>query len=230
MRMALAMLRQAAAQGITHVACTPHLNDRATPELDRRYQSVFLNLVNEVSHSGLSISLQLGSEIMLGSELKGILSLQVASFGGQQRYILLEFPVSTPHEIALNAVKAVRKWNHIPVLAHIERFTQAVRTLEQAKALRAAGAVLSLDGGSLIGQFGPTMVKRGETLVKEGFVDMMMSDAHNDTDQSFCQKRAYERAAELLGEASARKLVLDNPQRIWENQPWPELRPDKESL
>ncbi|MBI5059525.1 hypothetical protein HZB60_07085 [candidate division KSB1 bacterium] len=221
LRVALSMLEQAAEQGITHVACTPHLNERMTAEVDRHFQSVFLQLEQAVAGAGVPVQLMLGSEIMLGGDLQRLLTYKVSSYGGKRGYFLLEFPASTPHEIAINAIRVFRRHHMQPVLAHIERFIVAVKSVEHAAALRAAGAVLSIDAGALTGQFGPTMVSRAKQLVRAGCIDLMMSDAHDDHLQTFCLKPAFDVAVELIGEAEARRLVDEHPRRVWNNEPWP---------
>ncbi len=220
-RVAFRMLEQAVAQGITHVACTPHLNDRATPETDRHIQSVFFEFVEAVEKIGLPVSLMLGSEIMLGADLTRLLDLPVATYGGKGRYLLLEFPPTTPHDIALNVITTVRRRGKVPVLAHVERFTGAVRHKEHAEALREAGALLTLDGGSLFGQFGAAMTRRAESLVKEEVIDIIMSDAHDDERFMFCLKGAREAATAIVGPENARRMVLDHPKIVWDNDPWP---------
>jgi protein-tyrosine phosphatase len=220
LEMALRMLDIAAAQGITHVACTPHGTDRANGQTDRLLQSVFLKLQSAASECGLSVELCLASELMLGADILRVLSLPFATYRGQKKYFLIEFPVETPFEIILNVVKTVRRTGPHPVMAHFERFSRAQRTAEQVRTLRREGAIISLDAGSLEGQFGPVMEKRSKQLLEWNVVDILASDAHDDAAHGFGLKAGREAAAAIIGEEAARRLVLDNPRRIWEGSPW----------
>jgi protein-tyrosine phosphatase len=227
---ALRMLEIAARQGITHVACTPHANDRMTAETSRLYQSVFLDLQEAVAARKLPVELALASEIMLGTNLLKLLSLPLATFHGAGKYFLLEFPTETPFEIILNVVKAACRQGHTPLLAHFERFPRAQRNAEQPRELRAVGAIITMDAGSLVGQFGSTMVKRSKQLLKWNVVDMLASDAHNDAEHGFCLKAGRDAAAEIVGDVAAQHIVLNNPRIVWESLPWRESQNDVQEM
>ncbi|MCX6600347.1 MAG: hypothetical protein NT025_02145 [bacterium] len=222
LEMALRMLDIAAGQGITHVACTPHANDRANGQTDRLFQSAFLELQAAASERGLPVELSLASELMLGADILRVLSLPFATYRGQKKYSLIEFPVETPFEIVLNVVKTMRRSGPRPVLAHFERFSRAQRIAEQVRSLRSEGAIISLDAGSLEGQFGPVMEKRSKQLLEWNVVDILASDAHDDAAHGFRLKAGREAAAAIIGAESAARLVLDNPRRVWEGLPWPQ--------
>jgi protein-tyrosine phosphatase len=222
LNIALRMLEAAARQGITHVACTPHLNDRANEETDRLLQSVFAQLKEAAGAAQIPVDLALASEIMLGADVLRVLSLPVATYRGAGKYCLLEFPFETPFEIILNAVKSIQRHSVWSVLAHFERFSRAQRTPDQPRALQAAGAIISLDAGSLTGRFGPPMVKGARQLLEWQCVDILASDAHDDAMHGFCLKAGADAAAHVVGSATVQKLVVENPRCVWEGLPWPE--------
>jgi protein-tyrosine phosphatase len=223
LRTALHMLEIAAAQGITHVACTSHANDRATEETDRLFQSVFLQVKKAANDHGLPVELTLGAELMIGADILKTLTLPFATYGGSGAYALIEFPTEIPFEIILNVVISVRRKGIWPVIAHYERFPRAQRNPDQPRALREAGAVLTLDAGSLVGQFGPIAAKRAKQLLSWNCIDILASDAHNDTDHGFALKAGYDAAAEQLGITRARELVEANPRRVWDAVPWKDI-------
>lgn len=216
----LRMLAAAAGQGITHVACTPHGTDRATEKTDRLFQSVFLQVKEAARAENLPVELALASELMLGADILNTLRLSFASYHAAGIYCLVEFPWQTPFEIILNAVKSIRQAGFFPVIAHYERYERAVRTREQAEQVSQAGAVITLDAGSLVGQFGGVMTRRSRQLLAWKCVDVLASDAHNADSHGFYLQRGFAAAAEILGEVNARRLVVDHPRRIWEGMPW----------
>jgi len=220
----LRMLANAARQGITHVACTPHVTDRASEATDRLFQSVFLQVKEAASREGIPIELALAAELMLGADILNTLRLSFATFHGGGKYTLIEFPWETPFEIVLNAVKSIRKAGVHAVIAHYERYERAARNSEQVEQVRQAGAVITLDAGSLIGQFGGVMTRRSRQLLEWNCVDVLASDAHNADSHGFCLQRGFAAAADILGELEAGKLVKEHPRRIWEGAPWPETK------
>jgi protein-tyrosine phosphatase len=222
LRTALRMLEIAAKQGITHVACTPHSDDRANSERDRLFQSVFSHVKDAARQRGIPVELILASELMVGPGIVNTLVIPSTTYGGQGKYCLIEFPIETPFEIIQNVVKALRRYGIIPVLAHYERFARAQRSADQPQALRAEGAVLTMDAGSLLGQFGNVIAKRAKQLLNWKCVDILASDAHDDGTHGFCLKDGAEAAAGIIGMDATRKLVVDNPRRVWEGLPWDE--------
>jgi protein-tyrosine phosphatase len=221
LRTTLRMLEIAAKQGITHVACTPHSDDRADAERDRLFQSVFLHVKEAARQHGLPVELILASELMVGPNIVSTLALPSTNYGGQGKYCLIEFPIETPFEIILNVVKALRRKGVWPVLAHYERFARAQRSADQPRALRAERAVITMDAGSVLGQFGNVLVKRAKQLLQWECVDILASDAHDDGSHGFCMKASVEATAGIIGIDAVRKMVLDNPRRVWEGLPWP---------
>ncbi|HEY3294623.1 MAG TPA: CpsB/CapC family capsule biosynthesis tyrosine phosphatase [bacterium] len=221
LRVALRMLEIAAKQGITHVACTPHSDDRADSERDRLFQSVFSHVKEAAKQRQIPVELILASELMVGAGILKVLALPSSSFGGKGKYCLIEFPIETPFEIIQNVVKAIRRQNIHPVLAHYERFSRAQRTMDQPQALRDAGAVLTLDAGSILGQFGNVLVKRSKQLLAWNVVDILTSDAHDDGSHGFCLQASVDATAAIVGLDATRKMVVDNPRRVWEGLPWP---------
>lgn len=229
MTVSLRMLEIAAAQGITHVACTSHANDRATDELDRLYQSVFLQVKNAAKQSRIPVELMLGAELMVGSNIMQIMPFAMATYGGAGKYALIEFHTETPYEIILNVVKSFRRKNIWPVIAHYERFARAQRTADQPQAMRDAGAVLTMDAGSLVGQFGNALGKRAKQLLAWDCIDILASDAHNDAEHGFCMKAGRDAAADQLGMKRAIELVFENPRRVWEGLIWKEKQTDNKA-
>jgi protein-tyrosine phosphatase len=222
LEMALRMLYVAADQGITHVACTSHGNDRAGERTDELLHSVFAELREAVQKLALPVELCLGSELMLGADILRVLALPFATYRGMKKYCLLEFPIETPFEIVLNAVRTIRKHGLHTLLAHFERFSRAHRTVEQVKSLRQAGAIITLDAGTLEGQFGVVLEKKAKQLLEWNVVDVLASDAHDDGEHGFRLKAGREEAREIVGPAAASRLVLDHPRLVWEGLPWPE--------
>jgi protein-tyrosine phosphatase len=220
MRMSLRMLEQAILQGITHVACTPHANDRAGEHAGELFHAAFNRLVHEVKTLELPIELGLASEIMFGAELQQMLNHSFATYNGKGRYFLIEFSCETPFEIILNVVRASRRWNKRPVIAHFERYRHACKDKTQPEKVRTEGGILSLDAGSLIGQFGKPMVKESKKLLEWDCIDLIASDAHDDDTHGFCLKAGREAVSSLCGADVAKKVTVENPRMIWENHHW----------
>ncbi|MCB9366805.1 MAG: hypothetical protein H6508_06480 [Calditrichaeota bacterium] len=223
MRQAIRMLESAIHQGITHVLCTPHANDRSNSHANELFQLRFKELKDKIAKLELPIEIGLGSEIMFGMNIQDVLQYPFATLNGTGKYFLIEFPRQTPFEIILNVVKAAKRWKVIPVIAHHERYPLACRSEQQLIQLRTEGAILSIDAGSLVGQFGGAIQKVSREIVATGHIEIMMSDAHDDEKQNFRLAEGRAAAAELIGAPRARETVVDAPRRVWNGEPWPKF-------
>ena len=224
MRQSIRMLELAIHQGITHVLCTPHANDRASYQANELFQARFAELQEEVTRLELPVEIGLGAEIMFGMNITEVLSMPFASLNGTRKYFLVEFPRQTPFEVIYNVVKASKKWGMRPVIAHHERYPLAFRNVEQLIKLRTEGAILTLDAGSLVGQFGVPMKRQARDLVATGQIEILTSDAHDDDKQGFYLASGKAEAATLVGPVAAQQMVLDAPRRVWNGEDWPELK------
>lgn len=223
MREALRMLESAIHQGITHVICTPHANDHTGAQAGEFFEMKFRELKSEVTRVGLPIEIGLGSEIMFGMQMSEMLDYPYATLNGTGKYFLVEFPRQTPFEIILNVVKASKRWGKIPVIAHHERYPLAFRNPDQLVKLRSEGAILTMDAGSLFGQFGKPMQKHSRELLATGHIEILTSDAHDDDKQNFCLAPSLKEAEAIVGAVAARHMVLDAPRRIWDGEAWPKF-------
>lgn len=223
LRESLRMLESAILQGITHVLCTPHVNDRSGQQAGELFELKFDELRAEVKRLDLPVELGLGSEIMFGMNIAELFKYRYSSLNGTDKYALIEFPRQTPFEIILNVVKAAQRWHRVPVIAHHERYPLAFRNAEQLIKLRAAGAILTMDAGSLTGQFGKAMQKHSRDLLATGHIEVLTSDAHDAEKQNFCLAASRAEAESIVGAAASWHMVLDAPRRIWFGDDWPKF-------
>jgi protein-tyrosine phosphatase len=216
----LRMLEQAAEQGITHVCCTPHASDRATETTNQHMQTALSELKEAVAKRNIPVELGLGAELMLGTDLQRVLTLPFATYNGRGEYFLLEFEREIAYEIVINVIKTVRRWGKRPVIAHLERFSRLVASPDRPRELHREGAILSMDAGTLTGQFGSMYQKRAWALLKQDVIDILASDAHDDDRHGFCLKANAVAAKTVLSERRVEELVVDNPRRVWLGEPW----------
>ncbi len=223
LRVSIRMLESAVSQGITHVLCTPHANDRSDSKANDLFHQRFNILQSEVARLQLPVEIGLGAEIMFGISVREVLALPFATLNATGKYFLLEFPRQTPFEVILNVVKAAKRWGFIPVIAHHERYTLACRNEQQLRQLRVEGAILSMDAGSLVGQFGSAIQKLSREIIATGHIEILASDAHDDDRQNFCLAAGLDAATVICGHAKARQMVLDAPRRVWNGEAWPQF-------
>jgi protein-tyrosine phosphatase len=204
----LAVLRKFAEQGVTAVACTPHLkasefDDAPCAELDE--------MLDELrKRAPASPRLVRGFEILIDvpDPEFGEPCLNLAG----TRYALVEFGRLMPADASVETLERIVKRGVVPVLAHPERY--AVCSVDLARRWRAAGARLQLDATTLAADSRRAL--RARSLLEAGLGDLVASDNHGDNRSMLAAVEWLERHG---GEVQAGVLAIENPRRILADEP-----------
>jgi protein-tyrosine phosphatase len=144
---------------------------------------------------GLDVEIRAGAEIALHAGLPDdVDSGQLITLGGGKA-VLLEMPFSPlpPNFREFIFHTAARGFK--PVLAHPERCPSFEGRPDQVRLLRESGALVQITAGSLDGFFGRAERRLSRTLLSEGLVDIIASDAHGRLGRPVDLRRAAEEAA-----------------------------------
>lgn len=202
----LAMLRQEYAQGVDTVALTPHFYR------DREHLSDFLQRREEGYHKLLAAIAALSEEekealpdLLLGAEVAWVPNF--AQLPGLEKlcyrdtkFLLLELPFGSWDDTLFRQIYDLMNCRGItPVIAHIDRYW-GTQKRERFETLFSLGIPVQLSAEPLL-----HFATRGRALrlVKEGKVQMLISDAHDLTDR----QPNLGKAADVL----RRKLGAERP-------------------
>jgi len=222
---AVAMARCAAADGITHVACTPHIY----PGLYENTREGILEAIAAfrvvLEEEGIDLTLVEGADTHLSPDLiQGIRSGRIPTLNGT-RYLLFEPPhhVAPPRleESVFNLMAA----GIVPVLTHPERLSWINTHYETFERLVRGGALMQITAGSLTGRFGNNPKYWAERMLEEGLVHLLATDAHHIDKRPPLLAEARDAAALIVGEEEAIHLVLTRPRGILDNRTPDELPP-----
>ncbi len=168
--------------GVVRFAATPHLRasfTRHAGSLRAWLDAIDIGwerLSALVAGSGKLLQAERAAEIALDAPDPDLSEPRLRLGGGP--YVLVEFPFLAVPPHAVEALRQVCAAGWRPVLAHPERYEEAGKIIAQATAWKAAGAVLQVNGPSLLGRFGPRVKARAEALLYAGLVDYVASDFH----------------------------------------------------
>lgn len=213
----LALARVAVQDGIRLAVLTPHIHPG-------RYSNVRSELLGKVSvfqealqRHGIPLELRLGGEVRLSVEsLELILADEVPYLGTVDGYriMLLEFP---PQLIPVGSQQFVEKLLQMkirPLIAHPERNRAVMDNPDRIFPFVEAGCWLQLTAASVAGRFGESAHRTALTLLENGWVHVIASDAHNIEYRPPVLSEGRDAVADLLGEESARKMVSKHPAQI----------------
>lgn len=214
----LEMARIAVADGITVMACTPHIypgmymNDGPGIDTARKL------LQDELDEAGIALKLVLGADVHLVPGLLDGLRSGIVPTIHASRYFLLEPSHTTPpprlEESVFNLVAA----GYTPIITHPERLTWVEDHYPMFKRLISQGAWMQVTAGALLGNFGPRAKLWSERFVGEGHTHILATDAHSAGRRSPQLTPALSVAEQLIGATEARRLVYDRPLAILENR------------
>jgi protein-tyrosine phosphatase len=169
---------EAAGQGVTAIVATPHVRDDFPTTADEMEEAVTA-LREHFAEQGIFVEILHGAEIDL-SLLWAIPpdELQRLTLAQTGRYLLLEFPYRGWPLALDSAVSRLVELGICPLLAHPERNPEVQDRPDRVANLVAAGALVQVTSGSLLGHFGPSSRAASFRLLELGLVHVLASDTH----------------------------------------------------
>lgn len=202
----LPVLERFAAQGVTTLVCTPHLN--ASQSLQAPIEQHRALLVELQQRAPAGMTLMLGWEIMLDSPNVDLTAPHLSL--GSSRALLVEFTRGGLPRGATGELRRIARAGRTPVLAHPERYFGC--TLEAVREWRKLGVVIQTDASVLMGRGAPAELARD--MLGEGLIDILASDNHGDSRslgsaREWLLDRGGEEQAHLLTFANADSVLRD---------------------
>lgn len=211
---ALAMARIAIAEGITHIAATPHYKNGKFENKKHVILDAVANLQNEFDARGIDLTVFPGQEVRLHGEIISSIEQDEVLFADESnRYLLIEFPtMSIPH-YAESLFFQLQQQGIIPIIVHPERNRKIIENPNRLLGFVEKGALAQLTASSYVGVFGKEIQKLSNQLIAANLVHVLASDAHNTRGRSFHMKEAFEKLAREFGDEKA-SYFQDNAKHI----------------
>ena len=218
MATSLEMLRIADKNGITHLILTPHhkpMHHNVSPEHNVDYRK---KLQEAAKAEGIKAKLFSGNEIYYSDEtMEELIEGKICSLAGSD-YVLVEFHPTNPYKAIQNAVSRVQAAGFIPIIAHVERYSDIVSHPARVKDLIEMGSLIQVNASSIMGKYGFGISHFTKKLLKEELVHFVASDAH-DTGRRAPQLLDCRNYVERkFGEDYGKKLFFTNPANVIRNE------------
>lgn len=223
--MALAMARMAAADGITTVACTPHILPGVYDNAGPGIRAAVARLADAIAQAGIPLRLVAGADVHIAPDLAVRLADGRALTLNDSRYFLLEPPHHVLPPRLIDHVFGLQTAGFVPILTHPERLTWIDGHYGLIKRLVYNGVLMQVTAGSLLGGFGRRARYWAERMLDDGLCHLLASDGHNLDRRAPRLAEAREVAAQRLGRDETENLVRIRPQAIVDNVAAAELAP-----
>ena len=204
----LAMAREAASEGVTHIVCTPHANDHHPYQAELNAERM-----QEMQRAlGDSVQLLLGCDFHLNSDnifdaLEHPFRYSIDGKG----YLLVEFSeLAIPPQLD-SALSRLSAAGYTCILTHPERNPILVRDPQRMARWMQGGALVQVTASSLYGRFGRSAESFANQLLDRNWIHFLATDAHNPTSRPPHLRKAFDYVANRAGVETAERLCRLNP-------------------
>ncbi len=217
---ALAMARALVALGFSHAAPSPH--NRAEYASQEECLNRLVEVQTALADAGIPLVLEENSEnFFLDEGLLAALATPTArKVGSVGAYLLVEAPYTTTLPTLREILFRVKLKGVTPLIAHPERCLQFEKKGQAAEAV-AAGAVLQLDIGALIGRYGATAKKLAKTFLDEGLYAIAATDLHSPVGAEQWVGESIAALEKGWGKKAVQTLLNENPAAILRGEALP---------
>jgi protein-tyrosine phosphatase len=223
--MSLAMARMAAADGISTIACTPHILPGVYNNSGPAIRKAVARLADSFAEAGIPISAVTGADVHIAPDLDLQLRDGRALTLNDSRYFLLEPPHHVLPPRLEDLTFTVQAAGYVPILTHPERLSWLERHYDLIGRLVSSSVLMQITAGSVMGRFGRRPRYWAERMLDEGLCHLLATDAHNTAQRAPRMADARDVVAQRLGDDEAINLVLRRPQGILNNLDPAELPP-----
>jgi protein-tyrosine phosphatase len=190
----LAMAREAAAEGVTRIVCTPHASERypyEAPLIEERYAEL-----RELLHGQMELSLACDFHMTAENVMEAAANPLRYSIDGKG-YLLIEFSnTSIPPQIN-DAMLLLQSTGYRLIITHPERYPAVLGRPEILAEWLRMDCLVQVTAGSLYGRFGKMAEAFSNELLERNWV------------------------AQRAGEGTALRLCVSNPRAAVEGAPLP---------
>ena len=211
METSIAMAKLAAADGITHVVCSPHANGNYAfdPAVNAAKTEA---LRARLTEQKIPLTLGSGCDFHLSFYNVNQARKDPARFSiNGLGYLLVEVPdyglppglTETFYELQLAGLT--------PILTHPERNPTLQKDPERMKEWLRGGLLIQVTADSLTGHKGKRAQRMAHDLLEKRWVHFLATDAHNTTSRPPRMREAHNMVASQYGASYAHALCLTNP-------------------
>lgn len=214
----VAMAEVAIAEGVTHIACTPHSSDSYPyqAELNAERMAEIQARVEGRLELGLACDFHLNAD-NIQDAIRNPLKYSIRGKG----YLLVEFPeMAIPPQLG-EALHRLQAAGYTNIITHPERNPVIVRRPEMLAEWIRMGCVVQVTASSLYGRFGNSAEAFANELLDRNWIHFLATDAHNLEWRPPHLKKGYEYVANRAGEETARRLCFENPRAAYEGTKMP---------
>lgn len=218
METSLKMLQIAEKDGIEAMILTPHhkpMHHNVSPAHNEAYKE---SLKSQAKEIGLRINLYSGNEIYYSeTAFEELEEGKICTLAGSD-YVLVEFHPTNPYKAIHNAIYQILGAGYIPIIAHVERYSEIVSHPSYIEELISMGCYIQVNASSVMGKYGFGIAHFTKKLLKKHLVHFVASDAHDTQKRAPLLQDCRNYVDKKIGAEYGQKIFWENPVRVLENK------------
>jgi protein-tyrosine phosphatase len=211
---AIRMAEMAVADGIGTIVATPHQLGNFSRNQGAAIRAQAARFQQTLKERSIPLQILPGADVRIEPELvRKVRTGDVVSLADRRRHVLLELP----HEIYAPLDRLLAELNAagmVGILSHPERNLGILNQPAVLPQLVEHGCLLQVTAGSLLGLFGSRIRGFSESLIEQGLVHFIATDAHGTGSRPPLVRQAFQRVEELGGRELAVSLCCTNPASV----------------
>jgi protein-tyrosine phosphatase len=214
LKTSLAMARMACSDGVSTIACTPHILPGVYNNSGPAIRQAVARLRESFLEAGIPIRLVTGADVHIAADLDVQLGNGRALTLNDSRYLLLEPPHHQLPRRFSDLIFGMQAAGYVPIVTHPERLSWIEGHYDLVKRLVCNSVLMQITAGSLMGRFGRRPRYWAERMLDDGLCHLLATDAHDTERRPPRMAEARELVAQRLGRDEATHLVLTRPRGI----------------
>ena len=215
---AVAMMRMAADDGITHTVATPHSNYRYAfePEVNRKKAAELQAAIGDVPKMLLGCDFHLSYE-----NVQNLVDNRAQFTINGSSYVLVEFAEYFIPQQFEQVFYDIQIAGLTPIVTHPERNPVFQSHPDLVYKWVNRGCLIQVTAQSYVGGFGSQARTLAERWLGQNLVHFFATDAHNTNRRPPLLSPCYEKVAAECGKDTADRLLIWNPEAVINNKPLP---------
>ncbi len=214
----VAMARASAADGVTHVVCTPHANSEYSYDRPAN-QAKVEELQRTLEAEGIALKVGLGCDFHVSYDNVLEAKKEPSRFSvNGLNYLMVEIPDFGIAPGLGEIFYELQLAGLTPVLTHPERNATLQREREHGRLAEwvRQGVLVQVTGDSVTGKMGKSAEKMAHDLLAKRWVHFLATDAHSMRSRPPRLSEARQLVAKKYGEAYAESLTTTNPRAVFD--------------
>jgi protein-tyrosine phosphatase len=217
----VAMAKMAAADGITHIVCSPHSNGQYLYD-PRVIAEKITELQQLLDRDAVSVKLGRGCDFHMSYENIQEAKVDPSKFSiNGLGYLLVEVPDYGLPRGLTEIFYQLQLAGLTPILTHPERNPTLQNDQSRVTEWLQRGVLVQVTAGSVLGRMGRHAERMAHELLEKRWVHFLATDAHNTTSRVPKMREAFELVAKKYGPDYAHLMCVSNPLAVFMGKPMP---------